>query len=108
MEDLVDARTAQRVRAITARVYSDVCTRIGYSNEWLYVQVSEEHMTTEEMIEKREALSVVYMQSIIKLATSTLEDIIKLHKSGQLKRKQETLDAIMNELLERELYGKET
>ena len=105
MTDLVDDRTVKSVRAITARVYSEVCTKMDYSVENLRIEVLNDDITLEEFNDKKEALDVEYCKHIVKLSSSCLEDIIKIHKSGQLLRAQKTIDAIMTELLERELYG---
>jgi hypothetical protein len=105
MADLVDERVVKRVKEITNKVYQDVTAKLGYSNTYIRIALIDDRMSEEEYREKTETIDTEYCKAITKLSSSTLEDIIKVHKSGQLKRAQRTLDAIITELLERELYG---
>ena len=47
----------------------------------------------------------IYLETLLKTSTRTLEDIIIVHESGHIKRTPKVLEAIKSELARRALFG---
>jgi hypothetical protein len=59
----------------------------------------------EEMIEAKEKVDALYLQTILSLQTWELEEIIFIHNHGEIRRMPKTIEAITSELARRSIFG---
>ena len=101
---MIDQRRVLASRRLTGYVYKRTCKIVGYSSQELRMAVFNGQMSLRKCTEQKEVLDKEYVEQICRLSTSVLNEILQIHETGQLKRAPRTLDAIANELLERELH----
>ena len=102
---MLDDRRVAASKRLTSYMYSRTCKIIGYSTHDIKTMYYNEEITKSEYLEKKAHLDSIYVEQICKLSTSVLNEILQIHETKQLRRAARTLDAIANELLERELHG---
>lgn len=98
-------RTA--VISATSGIYSEVCRQVSYSLERAMIHKTYEPGEKElkEIAEKEAVINDEYRKRICELPTTLLNDILIANELGIFKRKENTIDAIHGELLERALNG---
>lgn len=83
--------------------YSDAVNKLGYSNEIIRERYMDTLLTEEEALQLREALDEQYRKNLCNLDSKTLQDMVTADNKGLQRRAKITIDAIINELFEREL-----
>jgi hypothetical protein len=83
--------------------YYSAVTKVGFSNEIIRERYLDLMITDEEALEMRGILDAEYRKNLCTLDSSTLQDLLLANDKGLQKRAKITIDAIVNELFEREL-----
>jgi tRNA A37 methylthiotransferase MiaB len=64
-----------------------------------------EEQEIKKMVEAKAQVDEMYIAKMIRLPTKQLNDIIKVHQAGVIKRAPRTIEAIVSELTRRSLFG---
>ncbi len=88
---------------LTSSCYSNAVAKLGISNEIIRERWQDCLITKEEAHEMYEILDAEYRNNICSLDSKSLQDIVIANEKGLQRRAKNTIDAIVNELFEREL-----
>lgn len=105
--DVLKVKQLKQAMSLTTDAYEKACEKIGFSNFGSRCAFLDDVITREEYEHRVEGLDEVYREILCKLPSDVLQNIVTANKTKQQRRAQKTIDTIVIELLEREIYHEE-